>query len=78
MTVPLLSVNAEKCGPAYAAGIEIHHAPCALDHVRVPGALRPDRRRILAKGFPVADSNWHRDSNWHYADSNWHRDSNWH
>ncbi|GAA4788994.1 hypothetical protein GCM10023200_24520 [Actinomycetospora chlora] len=51
-----------------------------------PGPPHPVDPSKIPEGAPVADSNWHRDSNWHYADSNWHfapdsnwhRDSNWH
>jgi hypothetical protein len=44
-----------------------------------PGPPHPVDPSKIPEGAPVADSNWHRDSNWHYADSNWHfADSNWH
>ena len=49
-----------------------------MGHVRGDGPDPSDRPPQNPKGTPVADSNWHRDSNWHFADSNWHRDSNWH
>lgn len=49
-----------------------------MGHVRGGGPDPSDRHLRDPKGTPVADSNWHRDSNRHFADSNWHRDSNWH
>jgi hypothetical protein len=54
------------------------HSVCVGPRPWRPGPTRPTDPREIRKDAPVADSNWHRDSNWHFADSNWHRDSNWH